>query len=85
MEVTPRIRTCRPPPGAPELAVITAPATFPCSAFSTVWLCVRVSCSPPMDWTSFARFRRKTLVAWPVTTSSLSCSGCDLSLIATSV
>ena len=85
IDVTPRIRTCNPPPGAPEFAVTTAPATLPWSASSTVWLCVRLSSSALTDCTPFARFRRVMLVAWPVTTSSLNWSAVALSLMSTSL
>jgi len=36
IEEMPRSRTCTPPPGAPSLRWILAPATLPCSAWSTV-------------------------------------------------
>ena len=61
------------------------PATFPWSAFSTVSLCTRLTSSAPTEATSFARFRRAIVVAWPVTTCSLSCSAVAFSLISTSL
>jgi hypothetical protein len=35
MVLMPRIWICAPPPGAPELVWMLAPATLPCSALST--------------------------------------------------
>ncbi len=68
IEETPRRLSCTPPPGAPELAVMFAPAIFPCSALSTLSEGVRFSSSLVMVATAFARLRRATVVAWPVTT-----------------
>src|SRR5438876_4329555 len=70
IDVTPRIRICIPPPGAPELAWMDAPTTFPCSACSTVCAETRATSSPLTVATAFARFRRSTPVACPVITTS---------------
>lgn len=72
IDVTPRICTCVPPPGAPELVWMFAPATLPCIACSTLWAGTASMASARMVEMAFARFRRSTPVAWPVITISSS-------------
>jgi len=67
---TPRRRICIPPPGAPELDWMLAPATLPCTAWSTVATGVRVSASVFTVATELARFLRATSLARPTTTIS---------------
>ncbi len=71
---TPRSRTCTPPPGAPEFVSIIAPAILPCTIFSIVSDGTRSSSAAFTVATAFARLRRDTLVACPVTTISSSAS-----------
>ncbi len=70
------MRTRFPPPGAPVLVEICAPATFPCSAWSTDGDDTFATCSALTLATEFGRLRREIPVAWPLMTtwSSLSAS-----------
>ena len=65
----PRMRTRLPPPGAPVLVEICAPATFPCSACSMLCADTFASCSAFTLATEFGRLRRAMPVAWPVITT----------------
>jgi hypothetical protein len=66
---TPRMRICAPPPGAPELVEMLAPAILPWSAFSTVCAGARCSSCAETTATALAAFWRRTEVVCPVTTS----------------
>ncbi len=75
MDVTPRIRTWTPPPGAPEFVEITAPGTFPCNACSTLCDDTRLTSSALTIATALARLRFSIVVACPVITTWSSWSG----------
>jgi hypothetical protein len=77
--LAPRMRNCAPPPGAPEFVAMFAPAILPWSAFSTVGVGARFSCSADTCATSFAALRRLIVVAAPVTTCVSSCRTSRLS------
>ncbi len=73
IEEMPRSCTCTPPPGAPELEEIVAPATLPASALSTVSCGTSLSCSLLTVEIALAAFCCEICVALPVTTSSCTC------------
>ena len=63
MEVTPRICTWAPPPGAPLFIEITAPGTLPCIACSMDCAGALVSSSFPTCTVAVVALRRSTVVA----------------------
>ena len=75
IDVTPRICTWAPPPGAPLFIEIAAPATFPCIACSSDCAGALVSSSFEICETAVVALRRSTVVAWPVTTTASSLKG----------
>lgn len=76
IDETPRRRTCVPPPGAPSLRWMLAPATLPCRACSTVCAGTSLSSSPWTVAIETARCLRSVLDARPVTTISSAISRC---------
>ncbi len=74
IELVPRSRTETPPPGLPVLLVISAPETFPWSAWSTVTAGVASSWVSLTLVMAFPMARRAVGAVVPVTTSSSSSS-----------
>mgnify|MGYP006140148895 CR=1 FL=1 len=64
------MRSCMPPPGAPELLWMLAPATLPCSAWSTVEAGARLRSSVLTEATELATCLRASSLARPTTTIS---------------
>ena len=83
MEVTPRICTWAPPPGAPLFIEITAPVTLPCIACSRDCAGALVSSSLPTCTVAVVALRRSNVVAWPVTTTASSLNGSSCRAIVT--
>ena len=75
IDVTPRICTWAPPPGAPLFIEIVAPGTLPCIACSSDWAGALVSSSFETCETAVVALRRSRVVAWPVTTTASSLKG----------
>jgi len=69
MEVMPRSWICDPPPGAPELVVMIAPGSLPCSAFSIIGVGAFTICSADSEDTDCAALALETDVAAPVMTT----------------
>ena len=83
IEVTPRRRTWTPPPGAPELVWMSAPASLPWSCCSMLGVGTFSRSSALMVATAFGRFRRSMPVNCPVTTTSSSFTGSRASATST--